>query len=438
MLSASQAQLDDLLLSASTLTPPASLQKAAEPHFKVVVSCYNAFPWIEKSLLSIASQSYSNYTVCVVDDASTDPQVGAILEQYVDRPGWTICRERVNRGSLASMDRAIELLAPDEEDVVVAIDGDDWLAHTEVFSRIAAIYAKEPVDATYGQHTDVPSGERGYCFRYSHAQLYRREFRKIEMGFGHLRTFRAFLWNEIRRDDFFSPDGRYIRLATDWAHFTPILEMAGERARFVDEILYVYNRGNPINEFRIDRVPQKAFEIFQRSRKPYPRHPRCMRQTPGLGKSARWQDNPTPFLLHVVGGMDERTEESIDEQTYPYVTRYDGSAGEEDVIVEVRAGDWFLRPDALEHIANQYATGEVDATFGDALFHPQNKARTLVPYSFSDLRMGRLDDATRGAAPPYTYRASLWEGDFMKLLQRVRHRACFIDLPIYVVGIHGT
>jgi hypothetical protein len=50
----------------------------------------------------------------------------------------------------------------------------------------------------------------------------------------------------------------------------PMLEMSGEKHyRFMDEINYVYNGENPINEHKIDMtmVNDHAFKI--RSKKPY-------------------------------------------------------------------------------------------------------------------------------------------------------------------------
>ena len=51
----------------------------------------------------------------------------------------------------------------------------------------------------------------------------------------------------------------------------PLLEMAGHKAKYIDKILLVYNRANPLN---VDKVKQRLqYETAQKVRlkKPYER-----------------------------------------------------------------------------------------------------------------------------------------------------------------------
>ena len=72
-------------------------------------------------------------------------------------------------------------------------------------------------------------------------------------------------------EDLKDDDGQYYKTAYDQALMLPLLEMAGEKSKYISEILHVYNRENPLN---VDKVKQKIqFETAQkiRSKKPYKR-----------------------------------------------------------------------------------------------------------------------------------------------------------------------
>ena len=51
----------------------------------------------------------------------------------------------------------------------------------------------------------------------------------------------------------------------------PMLEMCGDRFKFIPEELYLYNAYNPDSEFRACRDEVKEYERFLRSKNPYQR-----------------------------------------------------------------------------------------------------------------------------------------------------------------------
>jgi hypothetical protein len=51
----------------------------------------------------------------------------------------------------------------------------------------------------------------------------------------------------------------------------PMLEMSGHRAKFIGEVLYIYNAANPINDCKVDRQLQRRLETVIRMRKRYDR-----------------------------------------------------------------------------------------------------------------------------------------------------------------------
>ena len=51
----------------------------------------------------------------------------------------------------------------------------------------------------------------------------------------------------------------------------PMLEMAEERAYFIEDIIHVYNRDNPLNEDKVNHELQLSIEATVRGKKVYDR-----------------------------------------------------------------------------------------------------------------------------------------------------------------------
>jgi hypothetical protein len=60
-------------------------------------------------------------------------------------------------------------------------------------------------------------------------------------------------------------------MAYDQAIMLPLLEMAGDRCKYIPEILHVYNKENPLNVDKIKTQEQVRTAQEIRSKKPYER-----------------------------------------------------------------------------------------------------------------------------------------------------------------------
>lgn len=237
--------------------------------FKIVVPAYNCQEWIGRCLDSIARQTYKAFDVCVIDDASTHPNQRAILEEYCRNHGWMCHFNETNEGALANIVKGIQWLKPADEDVIVTIDGDDWLYNNHVLQKLHDIYANEEIYLTYGQFATYPRWNIGSCRPIAPEVIERGELRKIPWCFSHLRTFKYLLWRNIRDEDLRDESGEYYRVTWDLAFMYPMLEMAGYHFRFVDDITYVYNKANPINDHKLHRERQLRTETTIRAKPPY-------------------------------------------------------------------------------------------------------------------------------------------------------------------------
>lgn len=241
--------------------------------FKVVVPSFNSVDYIGKTLQSIEMQDDKGYDVCVVDDGSTFKQQKEIITGFCKRNGWKSLFNEKNYGALYSVVHGIKQLECQDDDVIIVIDGDDWLAHNSVFTHVRKIYTENDVLLTWGQCEVRPSGKHPipYAQGIPEMVIQQKLYRDIPFIFWPLGTFKYYLWRHIDDADLRDVNGEYLRLMKDKAILYPMLEMAGNKIRFVPETLYVYNLENPLNDFATTR-PEEHIRVdaLIRGRKRYP------------------------------------------------------------------------------------------------------------------------------------------------------------------------
>ncbi len=260
-----------LLYSAFARTTFASDALEQKP-FVIVVPSYNNAKNYQQNLDTLFAQQYENYRVVYVDDASTD-STGALVEDYALENGVqdriTIVHNEENQGALYNLYHAIH--SSDDEEIILCVDGDDWLAHTEVLAHLNEVYSKKNILVTYGGFVTYPAGREYFGKRYTNAEISRNGFRKAPVhGWRPARSFYAGLFKKIRNEDLMY-NGKFLPMSWDRGIMFPMLEMAGERFAAVQEVLYVYNRGNPISDHKKNPRLQRRLGSLVRNRKPYKR-----------------------------------------------------------------------------------------------------------------------------------------------------------------------
>ncbi len=233
------------------------LVKKEKPiHFTIVSTVLNAEKWIGACLSSVASQTFRNYQHIVIDAASDD-QTEVIAQFSAETDGQlTVLHNDVRLSSLENCWSVWKDL-PDDE-IIVWLDGDDWLAHDRALEVLVLAYAA-PTEPwlTYGQFM-FSDGEVGFAAPYPPGVA---SVRYMDWRATHLKTFRAGLVKQLsgvgaregitywdnpghslsKPDCLLRPDGSWVELATDKAVMWPLLEMAGAHYTCVYQILSVYN-----------------------------------------------------------------------------------------------------------------------------------------------------------------------------------------------------
>jgi len=239
--------------------------------FRIVVPFYNAEDWISKCISSVKRQHDSKFKCYLVDDLSVDNSydVAKLLIGGDDR--FELIRNSTKRYALGNIAEVLNTADCNPEDIVVILDGDDWLSAGNVLSHLRKVYSDKKCFMTYGSYVYHPGGSLGVePSEYPKTVIETNSFRKDTWRASHLRTFKYFLWQKIDQKDLMEQGG-YYKAAYDQALMLPLLEMSAERSEFIPEIMLVYNRENPLN---VDKIKEKIqYSIAQkvRKQKPYQR-----------------------------------------------------------------------------------------------------------------------------------------------------------------------
>jgi len=238
----------------------------------VVICSYNNGQWSENTLKSVFTQEYNNFRVIIVDDCSTDNNCEIIqkcIDHYDMNNRVTFIRNDTRHRKLFNLYKV--LYECDDKSLVFMLDGDDYLAHSRVFSFINDIYADEHIWFTYGQYKNVPASqaiewghkEMGYCRPVPKHVQRKQAYRYYSFIYMHPRTFRGWLFKLVKLEDLIADkiqgfEGDFYPASNDVAMYFPMVEMAHTHIKFIPDILYIRNLYSEIVGFKVDRRLQTS------------------------------------------------------------------------------------------------------------------------------------------------------------------------------------
>lgn len=243
-------------------------------NFKIVVPTYNTEVWIQRCIESIYNQTYKNFECVIINDASTDKtkqKIEEILAFYADKR-FKFINNDFNKKALNNIINGFNYLnsQQDPENILIVVDGDDFLYSNNSLQFVNDVYQKnKDLLLTYGNHIHYPTGSRSNCSKFPDHIIKNREFRNYPFISSHLRTYKSKLWYNINDNDLRDSDNQYYKVACDVSFMIPMLEMAGDRIEFIEEILYCYNRINPLSDDIIQPYEQGRIDLEIRKKKKY-------------------------------------------------------------------------------------------------------------------------------------------------------------------------
>jgi glycosyltransferase involved in cell wall biosynthesis len=232
----------------------------------ILTTMYNCSTWLEKCILTIKNQTYNNFECYLLNDISTDNSIEIAKSIINEDARFHIINNTKKHYQPGNYDQIIRSDKVDDHDIIVEVDGDDWLPDQEVFARIIKYYSDSSIWLTYGQFI-YSSGQLGFAEPVNFKQLRTSRFTAT-----HLRTWKAKLWRLIKPEDLLV-NGKYPECAGDVFFMLPMIEMCGpDHALFVPDINYVYNFENPIGDSKGDRLAlTQFFANIGRNKPPYER-----------------------------------------------------------------------------------------------------------------------------------------------------------------------
>lgn len=209
-----------------------------------VVSCFwNAENYISNCIRTLKNQKDKNFEVYLIDDMSNDNSVNLVKTLIQDDERFNLIVNNEKKFKLKNMDTLIETF--DDEDIILELDGDDFLMGENVIGDIREVYRNNNIWLTNGSFM-YTNGMDGFS-----SQVDVETVRTSPFRFSHLRTWKSFLWKSIPKDYFLDDHGNYFKSAADVAYTIPLLELSGsEHYRFIPKILYVYNGSSPYNDHK--------------------------------------------------------------------------------------------------------------------------------------------------------------------------------------------
>lgn len=228
-----------------------------------------ADPYIQNCLSSLIQQDHKDWEAQVVLDPMGDDTYNQAM-QFKD-PRIKVKLNDTRKYATANLLEAARLLQPADDDVLVTIDADDWLASRNSLSIVKRYYDAQPdLLVTHGSWTSVPDPN---CYKNNAPYTeedFKNNIRKVSWRGSHLRTFKYKVWKCIKDEDLRGPDGKYAETAWDLFIIWPMLELSGyKRVKFIPEIIYVYNQLTPHNDSKIRLREQMFLTDWLAARPPY-------------------------------------------------------------------------------------------------------------------------------------------------------------------------
>ena len=111
---------------------------AFQPLISVVMPTFNPkHKWLVDAIESVRNQIYPNWELCIADDASTDPEVRLILEDYKEKDSRIKVVFREENGHISAASNSALKLA--NGDWIALLDHDDLLSENALFWIVEAI-----------------------------------------------------------------------------------------------------------------------------------------------------------------------------------------------------------------------------------------------------------------------------------------------------------
>jgi GT2 family glycosyltransferase len=198
------------------------------PFFSIVTPMFNTPPDVLAAMLaSVRAQSFDDWELCLVDDCSSEPHVGEMLEQAQREDARIKVGRRAENGGIVAASN--DALAIAEGEFVALLDHDDEL-HPNALERVAAALTASP-EADYAYSDEDKIDRAGHPSGPFFKPGWSPERMRTQMYTCHLSVMRRSLVAEVGG---FDPE---FEGSQDWDLVLKVTERAREVVH-IPEVLY--------------------------------------------------------------------------------------------------------------------------------------------------------------------------------------------------------
>jgi glycosyltransferase involved in cell wall biosynthesis len=209
-------------------------------NFRILTPAYNCSDNIERSLYSIVGQTYKNWKMTIIDDMSTDDTV-SIISEFIKRNHLEdkvdVIRRYEKYGEVRNTYEEVLKYRPN--DVVVRLDGSDFITDLGCLDYLNALYEKYDPAVLWTAHRWAFTDNNISGKIDINTSMYRQPWRS-----SHLKTFRVKDFLGLNKDNFLDEDKNWIMIGCDQAVFLPMMERARRNSRpllFFPRVMYHYD-----------------------------------------------------------------------------------------------------------------------------------------------------------------------------------------------------
>lgn len=204
--------------------------------FAIVIVGRNNGASAEKTLRSVFSQNYENYRVIYIDDASDDGSFIHARDLIYDSGSMHRVHLIQNERPLGMIENLTQAIATcDDEEIVVLLGEDDFLAHEWVIQKLNQYFANPDLWLALGQYMIFPDFSRGPKESYFDPNI---RDAASHLSFHQLKIFYAALFKKIDPTDLLY-HGQFMPDSSEMAYMIPLLEMSKGHIECIDDVLYL-------------------------------------------------------------------------------------------------------------------------------------------------------------------------------------------------------
>ena len=234
----------------------------------VISPFWNAETYVEKNILSVASQEYDNYIHILIDDMSSDRSHLEVAKSINGLSSNIRDKFKVhvnlieNKGAIYNQLAAVKDYVNDD-DIVILLDGDDWLVNNNtIFHYYNDIY-DQGYEFTYGSMwsvvDNIPLISQEYPNAVKQSKAYREHMFNWRIPYTHLRTVLGKHIKNLDESKFKDVNGDWMKSGHDNPLFYELIERVDPGKIYCNrEIVCNYNDANPLNDYKIRGEEQNA------------------------------------------------------------------------------------------------------------------------------------------------------------------------------------